>query len=332
MRWRTIVGMVLAVCLSATVGAQSLLFFTISTGGIGGTYYPLGGVIANAVSNPPGSRPCDQGGSCGVPGMIAVAQTSNGSVQNVQSIVQGLVESGFSQSDVAYWAYSGTGIFEGQSPLEDLRAIAALYPEHLHLVATVDSNINTVGDLAGKRVSIDTPDSGTYVDAQLILDAFGLEESDIQAAHLKPDAAADAMRKGELDAFFLVAGYPISAMTELAQAMAVKLIPIAGEETESMLADYGFFAQSVIPAGTYEGTDEAVETLAVGAQWVTSADAEADLIYAITQALWHESTRGLLDVGHPKGASVQLESALDGIAIPLHPGAERYYREVGLLN
>ncbi len=332
MKMRAVAGLVLAICLSAGVGAQSLLFFSIATGGVGGTYYPLGGVIANAISNPPGSRPCDQGGSCGVPSLIAVSQTSNGSVQNVQSVVDGLVESGFSQSDVAYWAHSGTGIFEGQEPLDDLRAIAALYPEHVHLVATVDSNIDSVPALAGKRVSIDTPDSGTYVDSRLILNAFGLDENDIQAFNLKPNAAADAMRAGELDAFFIVAGYPISAITELAQAMPVRLIPIAGEEAASMLAEYGFFAQSVISAGTYLGTEDEVETLAVGAQWVTSAAQEADLIYAITQALWHESTRGLLDVGHPKGASVTLETALDGIAIPLHPGAERYYREKGLLN
>ncbi|MEO1249401.1 MAG: TAXI family TRAP transporter solute-binding subunit [Pseudomonadota bacterium] len=329
---RAIVGILLAVCLSAGVGAQSLMFFSIGTGGVGGTYYPLGGVIANAISNPPGSRPCDQGGSCGVPSLIAVSQTSNGSVQNVQAVVDGLVESGFSQSDVAFWAYSGTGIFEGQEPLDDLRAIAALYPEHVHLVATVDSNIDSVSALAGKRVSIDTPDSGTNVDALLILNAFGLAEDDIQASYLKPNAAADAMRAGELDAFFIVAGYPIAAITELAEAMPVKLVPIGGEEAVSMLAEYGFFAQSVITAGTYLGNDDAIETLAVGAQWVTSAGKESDLIYAITQALWHDSTRGLLDVGHPKGASVTLETALDGIAIPLHPGAERFYREKGLLN
>ena len=133
--------------MAGGVAAQEINFFTIGTGGTGATYYPLGGVIANAVSNPPGSRPCDEGGSCGVPGLIAVAQSSRGSVNNVNGINSGLFASGFSQSDVAYWAYTGTGVFEGQDAMDGLRAIAALYPEHIHLVAAADSGIESVADL-----------------------------------------------------------------------------------------------------------------------------------------------------------------------------------------
>lgn len=332
--WRVlcIAGCVALIGLPLAPRAQEFLFFTIGTGGTGGTYYPLAGVIANAISNPPGSRPCAQGGSCGVPGVIAVAQTSNGSVDNVQQVNGGLIDSAFSQSDVAYWAHTGTAMFDGEDPLTELRAIAALYPEHVHLVATVESGIETVAGLAGKRVSIDTPDSGTFVDASLILEAYGLSEDDIEAAHFKPNAAANAMRHGELDAFFVVSGYPTAAVTEMAGALPVRLISIAGPEIDDMMGEYGFFAHDTIPAGTYAGEDEAVLTLAVGAQWITNASKPEALIYEITAALWNESTRRLLDVGHPKGASVMLDTALDGIAIPLHPGAERYYREVGLIE
>ncbi|MEM1398814.1 MAG: TAXI family TRAP transporter solute-binding subunit [Pseudomonadota bacterium] len=312
--------------------AQDFFYFAIATGGIGGTYYPLAGVIANAISSPPGSRPCDQGGSCGVAGLIAVAQTSNGSVQNVQSVSDRVVTSAFSQSDVAYWAFSATGTFEGQEPLTDLRAIAALYPEQVHLVASVESGIETVYDLAGKRVSIDTEDSGTNVDSRLILEAFGINEGDLELSFLQPTAAADALRAGDLDAFFVVAGYPIVAVEELAQEHDVRMVPITGEQIDTMMDEFAFFAGDTIPGGIYDGNLEIVETLAVGAQWVTHAEEDARLVYEVTQALWNDATRQLLDVGHPKGASVTLGTALDGVAIPLHPGAERYYREQGLIK
>lgn len=333
---RSVLAAALTVAAAVTVPAgaataQDMTFFTIGTGGTGATYYPLGGVIANAVSNPPGSRPCDEGGSCGVPGLIAVAQSSRGSVNNVNGIQSGLFDSGFSQSDVAYWAHTGTGVFEGQEPMADLRAIAALYPEHIHLVASVDSGIESVGDLAGMRVSLDEPGSGTFVDATLILEAYGLTEDDIVSEYLKPGPAGDAIRNGQLDAYFIVAGYPTGAVVELSSAVDVTLVPIDGPEADAMVEQYGFFSIDVIPDGTYEGIG-ATSTLAVGAQWITSVDADDDLVYGITQALWNDNTRRLLDVGHAKGASVTTDTALDGIGIPLHPGAERFYREVGLID
>ncbi len=316
--------------MAGSVAAQELNFFTIGTGGTGATYYPLGGVIANAVSNPPGSRPCDEGGSCGVPNLIAVAQSSRGSVNNVNGINSGLFSSGFSQSDVAYWAYTGTEVFEGQDPMTGLRAVAALYPEHIHLVASADAGIETVADLRGKRVSLDEPGSGTYVDALIILTAYGLTTDDVDVDYLKPGPASDAIRNGQLDAFFIVAGYPTGAVVELASSADITLVPVAGDEATDIIEDYGFFSADAIPAGTYEDIGE-TGTLAVGAQWITSADQDEELIYQITQALWNEKTRRLLDVGHAKGASVTPETALEGIGIPLHPGAERFYREAGML-
>ena len=149
--------------------AQDMRFFRIGTGGVTGTYYPIGGLIADIISNPPGARPCDKGGSCGVPGLVAIAQSSNGSVANVDAIHSGALESGFAQSDIAHWAYTGTGIYEGQGKVENLRVIANLYPESFHIVAHDESHIRSVHDLVGKRVSLDEPGSGTLVDARIIL-------------------------------------------------------------------------------------------------------------------------------------------------------------------
>ncbi|KGF70110.1 immunogenic protein [Hoeflea sp. BAL378] len=311
--------------------AQEMNFFSIGTGGTGGTYFPLGGAIANAISNPPGSRACDEGGSCGVPGLVAIAQSSRGSVANVNGIKSGILSSGFSQSDVAYWAYSGTGTFEGQEPMQELRAIAALYPEHIHLVASKESGITSVADLKGKRVSLDEPGSGTYVDAQLILKAFGLTEEDITVENLKPGPASDAIRNGQLDALFFVGGYPTGTLVELASSAEVVLVPISGPEVDAMIEEYSFFSKDPIPDGVYQGVAGA-ETVAVGAQWLTSANQKDDLIYEITKALWNDSTRALLDAGHAKGKTVTKETALDGIGIPLHPGAEKFYREAGLIK
>jgi uncharacterized protein len=154
--------------------AQDITFFRIATGGTAGTYFPIGGLIANAISNPPGSRTCSDGGSCGVPGLVATAVASNGSVANVSAIASGSAQSGFTQSDVAYWAYNASGIYDGRPKVDVLRAIANLYPESFHLVARKGAGIKTIKDLNGKRISLDEPGSGTLVDARLILAAYGL--------------------------------------------------------------------------------------------------------------------------------------------------------------
>ena len=323
--------LLLTIGLSGKSFAQELKFFTIGTGGTAYTYYPVGGMIANAISKPPGSRECGKGGSCGVPNLIASAVSSRGSVDNVNAIISGLRNSGFAQSDVAYWAYTGTGTMEGKEPAKDLRTIAALFQEHIHLVALKKSNINSVKDLKGKRVSLDEPGSGTYVDAKLILESNGLSTSDVKAEALKGKAATDALRNGKVDAIFVVAGFPTGAIVELASAVDVKLVPIDGAGAKALTSKYGFFSQSPIPSGTYEGVDE-VNTVAVGAQWFTSAKEDNELIYQITKALWNKESRKLMDVGHAKGKTITPESALSGVGVPLHPGAEKFYKEAGLIN
>ncbi len=311
--------------------AVALSFFRIGTGSTEGTYYPVGGLIASAISNPPGSRPCERGGSCGVPGLIAVAQSTSGSVENVMAISAGHLESGFSQADVAYWASTGTGVFAGKGALPNLSAIANLYPEALHLVVQRGAGMRRPGDLRGRRVSLDREGSGSRVDALLVLEAYGLRPSDMEALETSPQEAADLLTEGKLDAFFMVVGTPAPVIEDLANESLITLIPIEGPDAEALSAKYPFFSKDAIHSGTYFNVPY-TPTLSVGAQWLVGANLPEDEVYAITRALWHESTRRLLDSGHPKGKLIRIETALDGLGVPLHPGAERYYRERGLLD
>ncbi len=312
--------------------AQDIKFFRIGTGGTAGTYYPIGGLIANAISNPPGSRACADGGSCGVPGLVATAVASNGSVANINGIQSGQLESGFTQSDVAFWAFTGTGVYDGKPKVADLRLIANLYPETIHVVARKGANIKSVADLKGKRVSLDEPGSGTLVDARIILGAFGLTEKDITPEYLKPNQAGDKMRDGGLDAFFFVGGYPTSAISELSSSGAgIELVPVTGPQVDKLLKDYGFFAVDTIPANTYKGVGE-IRTIAVGAQWVTSTKQPDALVYEITKAIWNDNSRKLLDAGHAKGKAITKANATAGAGIPFHPGAEKFYKEAGLIK
>ena len=310
-------------------GAEASKFFRIGTGGTAGTYYPIGGLIANAICNPRNSRPCSEGGSCGVSGLVAIAQSSNGSVANVNMIKSGALESGFVQADVAYWAYTGTGIFEGRGKVTDLRAIASLYPESIHLVTRKGADIRSVQDLKGRRVSLDEPGSGTLVDAKLILNAYGLTEKDIKAEYVKPSAAK--IKDNLLDAFFIVAGHPTGSVVELTSSVGDELVAINGPEAASLVDEHECFTAINITAGIYENIGE-IKTIAVGAIWVVDAGVDDDMVYEITKALWNENTRKLLDSGHAKGKKITLATALDGVGIPLHPGAERFYREVGMIK
>ncbi len=316
---------------AAMVAAQDIQFFRIGTGSTAGTYFPVGGIIASAISSPPGSRDCDRGGSCGVPGLVAVAQSTRGSVDNVRQIRDGNLESGFSQSDVAFWAYGGEQLFEEEGAVTALRAIANLYPETIHLVVRFDSGIKSIADIKGKKISLDRKGSGTRVDALLVLDAFNVKEADFEAASLSSSAAADALREAEIDGFFFVAGTPAVAVQELAEEALIELVPINGAGAERLLAYYPFFAKQILKAGTYPGVGE-IETVSVGAQWLVAESVSEDMVYEITKSLWHPSTRQLLDKGHPKSRLIVIDNALEGLGVPLHPGAERYYREVGALK
>jgi len=331
---RTLLAGAALLPFGAPLGAraqQDITFFRILTGGTVGTYFPIGGLIANAISNPPGSRPCAEGGSCGVPGLVATSVASNGSVANVAAVAAGTAQSGFVQSDVAYWAYTGTGIYNGRPKVEVLCAIANLYPESVQLVVRKGAGIKGVPDLRGKKISLDEPGSGTLVDARLILQAFGLSEKDLQAQYLPAQRVADSLRDGTIDGFFSVSGWPQSSVADLAATVGIELAPIAGPEVDKLLGQFSFFSADEIPDAAYKGV-AGVKTVSVHALWVTSAKQSDELIYKVTAALWNPATRKLLDSGHAKGREIRLETATKGLGIPLHPGAEKFYKEQGLLK
>ena len=305
-----------ASALPLTASAQQ--FFRIGTGGTAGTYYPVGGMIANAVSQP---------GK-----IVATAQASNGSLANVTGIAGGAMESGFSQADVATWAQKGTGIFEGKPSIAGLRLIANLYPESVHVVVKKGSGIKSVADLKGKRVALDEPGSGTLVNARAILAAYGLKESDIKPEYIKPNQAGDKMKDGSLDAFFFTGGAPAGAIAELASAgSGIAILAIEGAAAEALKKQSGFFADDLIPAETYKGVG-AVKTISVGAQWVTSDKADVGTVYEIVKALYGDAGQKALAAGHAKGKLITKENAVRGAGIPFHPGAEKFYKEAGLLK
>lgn len=308
-----------SLALAAAVGgAQAQQFFRIGTGGTAGTYYPVGGAIANAVSQP---------------GKIVVtAQASNGSVANVTGIAGGQMESGFSQADVATWAQKGTGIYEGKPNVPGLRLIANLYPESVHVVVKKGSGIKSVADLKGKRVALDEPGSGTLVNARAILAAYGLKEADIKPEYIKPNQAGDKMKDGSLDAFFFTGGAPAGAIAELASSgSGIDVLPIDGAAAEALKKSSPFFADDTIAADTYKGVGQ-VKTIAVGAQWVTGDKADTNTVYEITKALFSEPAQKALAAGHAKGKFITKENAVKGAGIPFHPGAEKFYKEVGLIK
>ncbi|WP_396437023.1 TAXI family TRAP transporter solute-binding subunit [Limnohabitans sp.] len=306
----------LAAAIAAPVQAQQ--FFRIGTGGTAGTYYPVGGMIANAVSQP---------GK-----IVATAQATNGSVANVNGVAGGALESGFSQSDVATWAYTGTGVYEGKPKVTDLRMIANLYPESIHLVVKKGSGIKSVSDLKGKRVALDEPGSGTLVNARIVLAAYGVKESDIKPEYIKPNQAGDKLKDGALDAFFFVGGAPAGAIAELASSgTGIELVPLAGPQADALRKTNPYLAVDTIAAGTYKDVP-AVQTMAMGAQWVTSAKADTETVYQITKALFGKAAQDTLAAGHAKGKFITKENAVKGVGIPFHPGAERFYKEAGLLK
>jgi uncharacterized protein len=291
-------------------------FFRIGTGGTGGTYYPIGGLIANAISTP---------------SLNASAVATNGAVANVNGIVGGSMESGFSQADINFWAYTGTGLYEGKPKVEELRAIANLYPESVHVIVRKGLGAKSVADLKGKRISIDEPGSGTLVNARAILAAYGIAERDIKPEYLKQQQSAEKLKDGSLDAYFQTTGYPQGTIVELATTTGIEILPLAGAEAAKLREQYKFFAEDEIPAGVYKDVP-AVKTLAVGAQWVTTSKLDVELVYEVTKAMWSEKTRGALDAGHAKGQVIRRETALMGLGIPLHAGAEKFYKEAGLLK
>lgn len=315
----------------APTAANDVVSFRIGTGGNGGTYFPIGRAIAEGISGQSLAHACE-GRDC-PPSLLAVAQTSNGSVANIEALADGSLEGGFAQANIVHWAYTGTALFEEQEPVPDLRAIANLYPEAMHLVTDVESGITNLSEIDDHRISLDEPGSGTLVDARYLLEAFEVDEDSFDAQYMKADLALARMADGHLDGFFAVAGPPLRSLnqSDLLQPGDYRIVPIGGPSARQLLAAHPFYTAVTIPGGTYPD-HPSVETIGIGAQFVTHARLPNDVVYEITRLLWSEATRTLLENGHRMGHAIDIATATDGLSIPLHPGAARFYREIGLLD
>lgn len=318
---KTILVLLLTVCLiMGMVGigfSAEKQFIAIATGGTGGTYYPLGGALAQLLSNY-------------VEGLIVTAQTGNASRANCNLISRGQIETAFSQANVTYWSYTGTGIYKNEPVITNLRGIASLYPETIHIIATKASGIKNIEDLKGKSVGVGAPNSGTAADAEIILKAHGLTFDDIKADFIDFNEVAQRLVDGQIDAGFTTAGYPTSSIIDIATKREMVLIPIREDKMKELVETIPYYGATTIPAGIYKGIDEPVPALATPALWICDARLEPTIVYKMTKALWEH--RDVLEKVHSQGKNITLETALSGMGIPLHPGAELYYKEIGLIK
>lgn len=326
-----VVALVMGVGLAARVDAEDTSFFRIATGSSDSPFFALGGLLASAISKPPGSRACSAGGSCGVPGLIAVAVSTEGPVANVEMVNSDKVESGLVSADLAYWAYRGEGAFQGRGKFRNLTAIASLYPEAIHLVVARKAKIRDVKGLAGKRISLGPERSGDADTAREILQVYGVAAAKAKLRYDAPKQAAELLKKGQIDAFFVTAAGRSDVVSELAASTEIEILPLAGPQAQTLIGRLSYLSAARIPAGAYKGIGE-MPTLGIPTQWIVSEKAPEELVYGITRALWHATTRRLLDSRTPEGKQIKPEAALDGLGVPLHPGAARYYREVRMLK
>ncbi|WP_202319000.1 TAXI family TRAP transporter solute-binding subunit [Archaeoglobus neptunius] len=289
---------------------------TILTGGSAGTYYPIGGAMAQVITEY-------------APGIKATAVTSGASVVNARKVGTLEAEFGLMQNDVAYYAYNGIEMFK-DAKQDRLRGVATLYPEIIQIVTLRENNIKTVYDLKGKKVAVGAPGSGTAVDALQILKAAGIDESNAEIRYLNFKEVSDALKDRTIDAGFIVAGIPTAAVSDIAAVRDVTIVEVPDEIYQKLKQDYPFYTQVTIPAGTYKGLDGDVKTVAVLAMLATNADLPEDLVYEVTKSIFEH--RDVLEAAHKRAADITLETALEGMSIPLHPGAEKYYKEKGLLQ
>jgi len=304
-------------------------FFRIGAASTGGSFFEIGGIVASAISSPVEGSACATGGGCGVPGLVAVAQATQGSMENLRLINTKQLESGFAQADLAAMAYSGTGAFAEEGAMPRLRAIASLFPETLHVVVRVDSPIRSIEGLAGKVVAVGEPGSGTAVNAKMLLAAAGFGEGDVTRKNLRPAQAAEEMKAGTVDALILAGSYPVPAIEELAAALPIRLVPITSGVAAKLERQFSSYGPATIPAGSYRNVDTDTPSVGFYALWVVNADADSELIHDVTRAVWSEGAAKLFAKIDAVGRQIRLADALKGVSLPLHPGAERFYREQG---
>ena len=303
------------------VAATADEFISIGTGGVTGVYYPTGGAICRLVNR----GRSEHGIRCGV-------ESTGGSVYNINAIRAGELEFGVAQSDWQYHAYNGTSRFEEQGPFENLRAVFSVHPEPFTVVARADSGIENFEDLRGMRVNVGNPGSGQRGTMEVLMEAMGWTMDDFSiASELQAAEQSQALCDNNIDAMVYTVGHPSGSIQEATTACDSVLVNVTGPAVDQLVADNPFYRYATIPGGMYRGNDEDVQTFGVGATFVTSADVPDDVVYEVVRAVMEniDQFRSL----HPAFANLDpREMANDGLSAPLHPGAERYYREAGLID
>ncbi len=320
MRRRELLGAIGVVLAAGGVQAQERIFFGIATGGTGGTYYPLGGMLAQVISNH---------ATVGGKRIAATAETGNASVANAKLLGRAEIESAFVAADILDAAYRGTNQFK-DGALANLRALGALYPETVQLVVRADSGVTRFADLKGKSISSGSPGSGQWQLLGDLLEVHGMTREDVKEDFSSFAQSVDKIKDGNLVASLITAGVPTASVVDLAQSHPIRIVPLVGPEIEALKRRQPYYASVTLPAGTYKGQDAPVETLAVMAIWATHAGLPEEIAYAVTKAAY-ENTETLAKV-HVQGKNITPENALRSVSIPLHPGAERYFREKGIVK
>ncbi len=292
-------------------GNKGATKMTMGTGGTQGTYFAYGNVLSQYIKDKTG--------------ISVTAVSSDGSKANIQSIDVGDYQLGTVQSDVMAYAWDGVRSFKDEGKITSFRTVAGLYAEAVQLVTT-DPNIKSVKDLKGKKVSIGAPASGVYFNAIDVLEAAGLTEKDIQAQYQDFGQSADALKDGKIDAAFIVAGAPTPAIDELCMTNKnARLVPIDGDIAEKLMKNNSFYSVYEVPANSYKNQDKAVLTVTVKATLIVSADASEDDVYNLTKAIFDNIED--IKVKHAKGAELSLENATEGLTVPFHAGAAKYFKE-----
>jgi TRAP transporter TAXI family solute receptor len=304
--------------------------FRIGTGGKTGMYYPLGKLIAQGLT---GANPEKDGSDLkveGIPGLIGVAQNSAGSIENINALISGDIHAGFIQANDASHAFHSSGPFLGKDNFKNIRALASLYPEMLHIITRKDAGIRTFIDLKGKRISLDEIGSGTLSVMQIVLKAHDMAEKDLAPVYLKPMFIENQIMNGELQGFAIMGGAPMEAVTNHLNT-GIFLVPVQKKMAEKIHQNHPYLVPGIIPGDAYPDIPE-THTIQVYALLAVRKDMDEALAYQVTASLWSRETKILLDQVHPKGKNIRIDNALAGLSIPLHEGAIRFYKEKGLLT
>ena len=284
-------------------------FLNIGTGGTAGTYYPIGGAIAEVLNKE-------------IPGMSASAQSTGASVANINMLSDGEVDLATVQNDIAYYAAHGTEMFQDKK-VDGLQGIASLYPETCQFVTLKSSGIKSLAELKGKRIAVGAVGSGVEANVRQILAAYGVTYSDIDAQYLSFAEGASALKDGSVDVAVLTAGYPTASVQDIAAQNPVRLLPVEGKAADALIAQYPFYTKTVIPAGTYAGFDEEVPSVAVMAMLVAGPTVNDDLGYCVTKAIFSNLDR--LQAAHAVGKQIAKDTAKTGMSLPMNAGAEKYF-------